>query len=507
MTSSTDRPAARRRTPGLFWRLMAAFVVLVLTVALLVALLTRRATRAEFALFTSAAGQQQAELLAPALADHYRSTGSWEGVEGLLELTPTGRGAMRGQHLQGRGAGQTAAGMAAMMGLRVLVIDNASTIVADSQSTFGNSLVGQPVAPGDLHGAVPLLVDDREVGAVLVAAGAQDLAPASTHFLDAVDRAAIVAVAIASLLALGLGALFTWRLTRPLHQLTAAADAIAAGDLAQRVTIAPGDEIGDLATAFNQMAGRLDRSEALRRQMTADIAHELRTPLSVIQGNVEALQDGVFPLTPEALDPIRDRTALLIRLVEDLGELARAETDHLSLELASLDLAALARSTVADFQARARAREITLQAVTEHGPLPVLADAQRTEQVLANLLSNALRHIPPGGAITVRVAPPAAIPGLEERPGRPEVAVAVADSGPGIPPEDLPNIFERFYRADRGRSRDDGGSGLGLAIARSLIAAQNGRTGAYNRPEGGAAVWFTLPVEWGSAVRDRGSVE
>ena len=492
MTSSADRPAARR-SPGLFWRLMVAFFVLVLTVALLVALLTRRATRAEFALFTSAAGEEQAALLAPDLADYYRTTGSWQGAEALLELTPPGRGAGRG-HMQGRGAGQTATGMAAMMGLRVLVIDSSSAIVADSQADLGAPLIGQQVAPEDYESAVPILVDGREVGAVLVAAGAQNQTAASTGFLNAVDRATLVAVVAASLLALALGALFTWRLTRPLQQLTAAADAIAAGDLAQRVVISPGDEIGDLAVAFNQMAGRLDRSEALRKQMTADIAHELRTPLSVIQGNVEALQDGVFPLTREALAPIRDRTALLIRLVEDLGELTRAETEHLSLERTSLDLAALARSTVADFQARARERDISLTARAAPGLPPVSADAQRAEQVIANLLSNALRHTPPGGAITVEVAPTTAIPGLAPRPDQPEVAVVVADTGPGIPPEDLPNIFERFYRADRGRSRDDGGSGLGLAIARSLITAHGGRTGAYNRPQGGAAVWFTLLV-------------
>jgi signal transduction histidine kinase len=493
MTSSADPPAPRRRFLSLFWRLMLAFVVLVVTVAVLVALLTRRATRAEFALYTSVAGEQQAALLAPSLADYYATTGGWAGVDALLDLEPAGqgRGGMRGQ--QGHGNGQAAAGMAAMMGLRVLVIDQDGLIVADSQADLGSSLVGQHVTPEDYDSAVPIVAGGSEVGAVLVATGAQNLAPASTRFLDAVDRAAMVAVVAATLLALVLGALFTWHLIRPIHELTAAADAIAAGDLAQRVNVARGDEIGDLATAFNQMAGRLDRSEALRRQMTADIAHELRTPLAVIQGNVEALQDGVFSLTADSLDPIRDRTSLLIRLVEDLGELARAETEHLSLERAPLDLAALVRSTVSDFQARAKERQIHLTAETPANVSPVFADAQRTEQVLANLLSNALRHTPSGGEVTVHVAPPGGIRGVAPLPGNPELAVVVADTGPGIPTEDLPNIFERFYRADRGRSRDDGGSGLGLAIARSLIAAQEGRTGAANRPEGGAIVWFTLP--------------
>jgi two-component system OmpR family sensor kinase/two-component system sensor histidine kinase BaeS len=501
MSASTDRlparpraeaPAERRPRLGFFWRLMAAFGVLLVTVALLVALLTRRAAREEFALFTNAAGRQQAALLAPDLAAYYQNTGSWHGVEAVLRPAPPGQGRGMGMG-QGMHAGEAGAGMMAMMGLRALLVGPGDRVIADSQSGAGESLVARPVSPDDLANAVPIVVDGQQVGSVLVVAGMRNLDAASGRFLDAVDRAAVLSVAVASLLALVLAALFSWRLTRPLRQLTAATDAIAGGDLRQRVTIAPGDEIGELAEAFNEMAGRLERSEALRRQLTADVAHELRTPLSVIQGNVEALQDGVFPLTPAALDPIRDRTALLVRLVEDLRELARAETDQLSLQRAPLDLARLAGNSVADFQARSQQRQVTL-AVSAAPDLPlVLADAQRIEQALANLLSNALRHTPPGGAITVAVAAPADIPGVAPSSAR-ELAVAVADSGPGIAPDDLPNVFERFYRADRGRGRDDGGSGLGLAIVRSLVAAHGGRIGAFNRPEGGAVVWFTLPT-------------
>lgn len=494
MTTPTASPAPRRPRIGFFWRLMAAFGILLLTVAILVALLTRRAAREEFALFTNAAGQQQAALLAPDLADYYARTGSWQGVEALLEVSPPGQGQRRGQG-QGMGQGMQAGagtgnGMMAMMGLRALLVGPDGTVIADSQSSAGDSLAGTALSPDDLAAAEPIFVNGQQVGSVLVATGTRTLDAASSRFLDAVDRAAVLAVAAASLLALALATLFSWRLTRPLRELTGAADAIAAGDLGRRVAIAPGDEIGELGQAFNQMAGRLERLEALRRQLTADIAHELRTPLSVIQGNVEALQDGVFPLTPEALDPIRDRTALLVRLVEDLGELARAETDQLKLQRAPLDLARLATNTVADFQARAQQRQITLEVRTNPNLPPVLADAQRVEQALANLLSNALRHTPPGGSIAVSVVPAGDLPAIR---GARELAVVVADSGPGIAAEDLPNVFERFYRADRGRSRDDGGSGLGLAIVRSLIAAHGGRTGAYNRPEGGAAVWFTLP--------------
>jgi len=490
MTGSTDLPAPRRPRFGFFWRLMAAFAILLLTVAVLVALLTRSTAHEEFALFTNAAGRQQAALLAPRLADFYERARSWEGVEELLQLSSPGQGNRRGMG-QGMRGGAMRSGI---MGLRILLVGADGRVIADSQGATDDDLTGQRLTAAELQGAEAIVVNGQQVGSVLVAAGARSLDAASNRFFNAVDRASIVAVAAASLLAFVLATLFSWRLTRPLRELTGAAHAIAAGDLGRRVTIAPGDEVGELGEAFNRMAGRLERSETLRRQLTADIAHELRTPLSVIQGNIEALQDGVFPLTPEALDPIRDRTALLVRLVEDLGELARAETGGLSLQLAPLDLARVARTAVADFQARARQREVTLAVRAGPDLPPVLADAQRVEQVLANLLANALRHTQAGGAITVSVALPGQWSAIPASPGARELAVVVADSGPGIPPDELVNVFERFYRADRGRSRDDGGSGLGLAIVRSLVAAHGGRTGAFNRPEGGAAVWFTLPL-------------
>lgn len=511
MTSSNASLSPRsRRQPGLFLKLMGAFVVILLTMTLLATWLARRATQAEFTLYTTSVGERQATLLAPSLANYYRSIGGWAGVEQLLGNSATQRqGGMMGPGMRrpgmmGPGSAMMRSGeMWAMMGLRALVVDDRGRVVADSAGD-SNNMRGQRLDPAALVSGAPITVGDEQVGTLLVTTLTQPDAQ-SEGFLQEVNRAILWAVLGAGALALIVGGLLTWRLTRPLRTLTEAAEGIAAGDLAQQVDVRPGDEIGDLATAFNQMAARLARSEALRRQMTADVAHELRTPLTVIQGNVEALQDGVFPLTAEALAPIEAKTALLIRLVEDLRQLALVEADVLSLEQGVLDPVALVRELVAEFRPAAREKGISLSVEAAPTLPPVTADRQRLAQVLGNLLGNALRHTPAGGTVTVTVSREGAhIPGFVPPAGLPYLLFSVSDSGPGVAPADLPNLFERFYRADKGRGRGGGesGSGLGLAIARALVEAHGGTIGAANvpdsapsgAPESGAIFWFTLPI-------------
>ncbi|MCQ3979534.1 MAG: two-component sensor histidine kinase [Anaerolineae bacterium] len=264
--------------------------------------------------------------------------------------------------------------------------------------------------------------------------------------------------------ALGLGSLLFFQITAPVRRLTQAAEAIAAGDLSRRVSVRSGDEIGRLAQAFNTMTDSLDRAETLRRQMVADIAHELRTPLSLVQGNLEAILDGLYALNLENVASVHEETLVLTRLVNDLRDLALAEAGQIHLQRETVDLADLAGRAVEGFRAQAVEQEVTL--VAELSPdLPLISgDKQRLSQVLLNLLSNALRHTPPGGRIVISVRPEPA--GL---------LVSVADTGRGIPPEDLPHVFERFYRADKSRARSSGGSGLGLAIARQIVEAHGGR--------------------------------
>jgi signal transduction histidine kinase len=239
------------------------------------------------------------------------------------------------------------------------------------------------------------------------------------------------------------------------------------------------------------MAESLQSAEQGRRAMTADIAHELRNPLAVQRASLEALQDGIFPLTPESLDPILEQNLLLTRLVEDLRTLALADSGQLALERTPTDLASLVRRVMERFEPQAATQQVNLQLEvrsTAIHPLPTVhLDPVRVEQILNNLLSNALRQLPSGGSIRLSLeTAPEAAPRV--------VRIRVLDSGAGIPPEALPHIFERFYRAGRSRSRSEGGSGLGLAIARQLAEAHGGSLEAANDPAGGAVFTLTLPL-------------
>ena len=267
------------------------------------------------------------------------------------------------------------------------------------------------------------------------------------------------------------------QITRPLVDLTHASRQIARGDLSVRVAVKSSDEVGELTDTFNQMAASLEEQETLRRNLMADIAHELRTPLTGIQGAVEAMQDGVFPADAENLEALHAQVLLLNRLVDDLRTLANAEAGQLALEKAPVDLAELCRRQVSGLQFQAAERTISLTDYRPARATVVDADSQRLNQVLLNLLDNALRHTPNGGAVAVTVHGSAA-----------ELFVTVTDSGPGIPAEELPHVFDRFYRGDRSRSRVTGGTGLGIAIARQLVEAHGGRIWVDSPPPGATTV-------------------
>jgi signal transduction histidine kinase len=217
--------------------------------------------------------------------------------------------------------------------------------------------------------------------------------------------------------------------------------------------------------------------------MTADIAHELRTPLSLILGHAEAIEDGVLPATPETVGIIHDEARSLARLVDDLRTLSLADAHQLTMAIQPVSPADLLQRAANTYRPRAAEHGITLSVDAADGLPRVAADSDRVAQVLGNLLSNALRHTPQGGTITLRA--------VEERA---LVRFGVSDTGPGIAADDLPRIFDRFYRGDASRHRESGGSGLGLGIARSLVEAQGGRIWADSPPRGGASFWFTLPL-------------
>lgn len=433
---------------------------------LLVALLVNYQIDKQFRSFVAQDQVRNSPLMAR-LASYYGTQRTWTGVEEVFLS-------------RGRGQGQ---GMGMMHGAPsfILVDERGQVVYADEADQLAEKLT-----TADLGRGVPITWQGQTVGYLVVRpAGFAALSPAAAQFLTGINQALFQAGAITAGLGIVLGLVLARGLVSPINRLAKAAHQIARGDLQQRVPITGSTEIAALAGAFNTMTSSLEQAEQLRQQLVADIAHELRTPLSVIQGNLQAMLEGVYPLEPAELAIIYDETLLLSRLVADLRELAQADAGQLRLNLQPVDLSPLVEHAVAVFAEQAEAANVHINTnVVENLP-PVLADGDRVRQVLHNLLLNALRYTPVGGAITISAALATSADYIE---------VSVADTGSGIAEEDLPHVFGRFWRADRSRARDRGGSGLGLAIVERLVVAHGGRIGVESTLGEGSRFWFTLPV-------------
>ena len=297
-------------------------------------------------------------------------------------------------------------------------------------------------------------------------------------FGEAVGSALLLGFIAASVFAVVVSILLSARIARPIGDLAAASERVARGDYAQPVPAASG-ELGELATAFNGMAGRLAADEQRRRDLIADIAHELRTPITSVRGYVAGLEAGVFEAGPDAWRVLDEQTARLERLVDDLAVLWRADSSDLRLDLGPLDGARLAEDAVERHRGRAAARSIGL-VLGPVAPGQVRADPIRIAQVLDNLVGNALRYTPAGGVVELDLVHTSA-----------EAVISVRDDGPGLAPDQAALVFERFYRADPSRSREAGGSGLGLAISKSLVEAMGGSI-AVSSPGVGAGTTFSV---------------
>jgi two-component system sensor histidine kinase BaeS len=292
--------------------------------------------------------------------------------------------------------------------------------------------------------------------------------------------AAVVAAGGASLL----GVVLAGRFIEPLRRLEAGAEAVASGDLSRRSSVADrGDEIGALGRSFDGMASALEAEDAARRRFFQDAAHELKTPLAVIEATAAAVLDGVYSHEDRHLETIREQSRRLSAIVDDLRTISLSDAGALPLAIAHVDVADLVQRDVVALEPRAAAAGIELRAEATDG-LVVDADPDRIRQALNALIDNALTFTPRSGTITV-VA--------ERRQDR--VRIAVLDTGPGFADADLPHVFERFYRADRARDRATGSSGLGLAIVSSIATAHGGTVGAANADPRGAVVWLELPAD------------
>jgi signal transduction histidine kinase len=420
--------------------------------------------------FVSRSRATEREVLVDALSIYYEEWGSWEGLHTIV---------MGRQGHMGQGMGPVMApGMPGAWQFQVA--DRNGVVVAASRV----QQVGIHLSAAQLRDGVPIEVDGQEVGYLLPGTTVSLLREPEITFLRRLRQTVVPVGLAAGGVAILLGLILTWQLTDPLRKLQTAAQGIASGDLSQRVDIKSKDEIGRLGQAFNEMAENLARAEDLRRNMTADIAHELRSPLAVMQGNLEAILDGVYEPSEDNVASIHQQAILLSRLVDDLQELALADAGQLRIERESVDLAEVIQRTATESRARAQSEGISI-GVDVPADLPLLsADPQRISQVLGNLLDNAIRHSPEGGSVTIRA-----------RTEGDAVQVDVVDQGPGLSPEELSLVFERFYRGDKARTRATGGAGLGLAIVKQLIEAHGGRVWAESTQGQGAIFSFTLPLQ------------
>ncbi|HEX2995999.1 MAG TPA: ATP-binding protein [Anaerolineales bacterium] len=403
------------------------------------------------------------------LGRYYAAHGSWEGVDTLMT----------------EDSYKTSGGLIQDLDTEYVIAAPNGTIVSASDKTR----VGRPLRDKESAIAMPIVVDGQTVGYFLLSLygslkGDYHLI---VDFISQRFRVVGLCVVATALLA---SIWFSRLISLPVIRLMDATQTVAAGDLNVHVHEQYPGELGELAKSFNRMTAELARANELRRNLTADLAHELRTPLSVIRGKIEGVLDGVYPATPQHLEPILEEIRLLSHLVEDLNLLALAEAGQLDLEKQALDIGDLVRDAQVNFGPQADDRGVTLALDLPAGSLQVMADRRRISQILGNLLTNALRHTPQGGYVTLSAA---MLPRSSET-GKGSVMISVSDTGAGILPKDLPYIFERFWRGEKSRSRAGGGSGLGLAIARQLVEMHGGEISVESTPSIGSTFKFVLPV-------------
>ncbi|MCL4294377.1 MAG: cell wall metabolism sensor histidine kinase WalK [Anaerolineae bacterium] len=318
-----------------------------------------------------------------------------------------------------------------------------------------------------------------------------------TSFRAAVTEALLIATTAAMLTAIAVSIFVSRRVVTPIGRMMEVSRYIAAGHYRERVQVTSQDELGQLAHSFNQMAASLEQVEAMRRELIANVAHELRTPLASIKGYMEGLMDGILPLEPSTFQQIYREADRLQRLVNDLQELSRVEAGAFQLNRQTLSMTDLIVRITERLRPQFEEKQMTLQLNLPADLPPVMADEDRLSQVLLNLIGNALQYTPDGGTVTITGPWPHATKRWPDgrQVSASQVIFTISDTGIGIPPEHLPHLFSRFYRVDKSRSRVGGGSGIGLTIVKHLIEAHGGQVWAESRGAGrGSTFGFSLPV-------------
>ncbi len=448
------------------WRLLSAFGLIILVALGTVALVSRFTTQQEVKTFLGHGGHVGFENLAESLESYYKENDSWENVDSLFKSG------------QGRGQGSRS-GANAFSGEHVLVDSAGMVLISPSEDDIGTSLSEE-----SLKQTIQLTVRDEIVGYLLPEGGIPVLPENFEELLiERVNRASLLAAGISSGAAILLAMILAPLILKPVRSLTIAATNMSEGDLTQRVYVQGSGELSALGETFNTMAKSLQEAEEQRRAMTADIAHELRNPLAIQRAHLEALQDGIYPLTTENLTLIAEQNRQLTRLVEDLRTLALADAGELTLNKRRVDLAEVCQDLAIRFEPQADTMRVNLLSECEQGGIIVSVDKERLQQIHDNLMQNALRYAPKDGWIKI---------GLKQK--NDQAIFTLHNNGPEIPEVEFIHLFERFYRGDKARDRAGGGTGLGLAIARKLAEAHGGTLTGENHPAGGVVFRLTLPL-------------
>jgi two-component system sensor histidine kinase BaeS len=441
-------------------KLTLAFLLVGLIGAMLMAFFVWRNTERRFDQFVVDRDRASFVTL---LVQHYQANGNWNGVEEVFE---------NGRFQAAEPYNHHAA--------LVLVDVNGEVVFSQGDNQAINQSLQRDRGRG-----VPIIVDGNLVGWLRSVPLSQSPRPDSpeARFLADTTRAILYSAIGATVIALLLGILLARTLTRPIRELTLVTRVLAKGELGQQVSVRTQDELGELAASFNQMSAELARASELRRQMTADIAHELRTPLSLILGYTESLSEGKLPATQETFDIMHDEAQHLSRVIDDLRTLSLADAGELPLARRPVDPRTLLERAMSAHLPEAQQQGISMQIETSSDLPQVEVDPGRMAQVLENLVNNALRYTPEGGRIV-----------LSAEANTSTIKLHVQDNGVGITPEDLPYVFDRFYRSEKSRPRQGTESGLGLAIAKSIVEAHGGSLWVESALGEGTTFTIALPA-------------
>lgn len=453
------------------WRIFLSFMLVILVAVGSLTFFAYRSTSSEVSSFVTSGGLWGVEKNVKALEEYYREHQSWQGADALLASAQTGKGIM--QH----GMMKDSAGMH-NTAFRLIDADGYVVIDQTDPENVGTYL------GTDLQGAVTLTLEDTTIGYLLPETGYMfPTVDVNEALLELLLPSSVRAAVITALVGLAMAVILGYFLYKPIRALEKAAANLAKGDLTQRVSETGPAETANLGKAFNSMAGELEKADQTRRNMTADIAHELRTPLAVQQANLEAMLDGVYPLDKKNIQVVLDQNHTLRLLVEDLRLLSLVDAGELGLLQKPIELTGYLRTFLEKFKPRLQEKQITLHIDLPDAAIEMTTDALRLEQILTNLMQNAVTHSQENGELFFTLTPSAG-----------KVIITLRDTGKGISPELLPVLFERFSKGGS-KDRDKESTGLGLAISKKLTQVLGGDLTARNHPEGGAEFTLTFDLK------------